>query len=314
MGRYILKRLIFTIPSLLLTTLLVFLIVRLIPGNPIAVLLEREQDPETVARLRAFYGLDKPLLQQYFVWLKEIGTGSFGNSFLNGADVTGIVLERFPRTLYLMLGGLAVSLLIALPAGIISASRRASWADIALTSGATVLMAMPSFWLGILLIILFAVNLGWLPATGYISPTEDLLQSIKFMILPWFTLGTGLCALTTRILRSSMLDSLSRDYVRTARAKGLTERRVLMGHALKNAFIPTITVVGLQVGYLMGGAVVTERVFAYPGMGLLLVNSITNRDYPVIQAGILLFAVTFIVINLITDMLYMLVDPRIRHA
>lgn len=314
MGRYILRRMLLTIPALLLTTLLVFLLVRLIPGNPIAVLLEREQDPETVARLRAFYGLDKPLLQQYFVWLREIASGSFGQSFLNGADVTGIVLERFPRTLYLMTGGLIVSLLIALPAGIITAARRATWTDISLTSLATVLMAMPNFWLGILLILLFAVELGWLPAAGYVSPTDDLTESLKFMILPWITLGGSLCALTTRILRSSMLDAISRDFVRTARAKGLTERRVLLGHALKNAIIPTITVVGLQVGYLMGGAVVVERVFAYPGMGLLLINSITNRDYPVIQAGILLFAVTFIVINLVTDILYMVVDPRIRRG
>lgn len=314
MFQYILKRLLATIPSLILTTLLVFLLVRLIPGNPIATILEREQDPAAVAQLRRHYGLDEPLLQQYFTWVKEIASGSFGVSFLNGSSVTDTVLERFPRTLYLMFGGLAVSLLIAIPTGVISAARRGTWTDLGLTSASTILMAMPNFWLGVLLIILFAVKLGWLPATGYVSPADDLSDSLRHMILPWFTLGGGLAALTTRILRSSMLDALSRDYVRTARAKGLSERKVLIGHALKNAAIPAITVVGLQIGYLVGGAVVTERVFAYPGMGLLLVNSITNRDYPVIQAGILLFAVSFIVINLITDIVYMFVDPRIRQA
>ena len=314
MGRYLLKRVAAAVPSLALITVLVFLLVRLIPGDPVAALLELQRDPAVVAELRAFYGLDRPLHEQYLNWLATIASGSFGRSFMNGLPVTSLVLERFPRTVYLMLGGVTVSLLIAIPAGLLAATRRKSWADHGVTSLATLAMAVPNFWLGILLMLLFGVMLGWLPTTGFVEPREDFGGFLRHMVLPWFTLGSALAALTTRMLRSSLLDVLSQDFVRTARAKGLAERALLVRHALKNAAIPTITVVGLQAGYLMGGAVVTERVFAYPGMGLLLVGSIFNRDYPVIQAGIMLFAFTFILINLATDAVYALVDPRIRPS
>jgi peptide/nickel transport system permease protein len=296
MGRYLLVRIAAAVPSLVLITVLVFLLVRLIPGDPVAALLELQRDPAVVAELRSFYGLDRPIYVQYLNWVSTIMSGSFGRSFMTGLPVTGLILERFPRTVYLMLGGVSVSLLIAIPAGIIAATHRRSWSDHGVTSLATLAMAVPNFWLGILLMLLFGVMLGWLPTTGYTEPQDDFLDFLRHMVLPWFTLGSALAALTTRMLRSSLLDVLSQDYMRTARAKG----------------IPTITVIGLQAGYLMGGAVVTERVFAYPGMGLLLVGSIFNRDYPVIQAGIILFAFTFIVINLLTDTAYALVDPRIR--
>jgi peptide/nickel transport system permease protein len=312
MGRYLLVRIAAAVPSLVLITVLVFLLVRLIPGDPVAALLELQRDPAVVAELRSFYGLDRPIYVQYLNWVSTIMSGSFGRSFMTGLPVTGLILERFPRTVYLMLGGVSVSLLIAIPAGIIAATHRRSWSDHGVTSLATLAMAVPNFWLGILLMLLFGVMLGWLPTTGYTEPQDDFLDFLRHMVLPWFTLGSALAALTTRMLRSSLLDVLSQDYMRTARAKGLGERAMLVGHALRNAAIPTITVIGLQAGYLMGGAVVTERVFAYPGMGLLLVGSIFNRDYPVIQAGIILFAFTFIVINLLTDTAYALVDPRIR--
>jgi peptide/nickel transport system permease protein len=310
--RYLLKRILATIPSLLLITVLVFFLVRLIPGDPVSSLLELQRDPKIVAELRAFYGLDRPIFEQYLTWLGTVASGSLGRSFINGTPVTSLVLERFPRTIYLMAGGLAVSLAIALPCGLIAATHRRSWVDLGVSTLATVSLAVPSFFFGILLMLVFAVALGWLPTTGFVEPGEDFVGFLKHMLMPWFTLGAALAALTTRILRSSMLDVLSQDYIRTARAKGLDDRVVLVRHALRNAAIPTITVVGVQAGYLMGGAIVTERVFAYPGMGLLMVGSITTRDYPVIQAGIMLFALSFVVINLFTDVLYVLVDPRIR--
>lgn len=312
MGRYLLKRVVATIPSLLLVTLLVFFLVRLIPGDPISTLLELQRDPRVAAELRAFYGLDRPILEQYTTWLRTIASGSLGRSFINGAPVADLVLERFPRTIYLMLGGLAVSLLIAVPSAIVAATHRASWIDLGVSTLATVSMAVPNFWFGILLMLLFAVTLGWLPTTGFVEPTENFVGFLRHMVMPWVTLGAALAALTTRILRASLLDVLSQDYIRTARAKGLPESKIMTAHALRNAAIPTITVVGVQAGYLMGGAIVTERVFAYPGMGLLLIGSITTRDYPVIQAGIMLFALSFVVINLLTDVLYVSVDPRIR--
>jgi peptide/nickel transport system permease protein len=311
-GRYLLKRILLAIPAMMLISLLVFLLVRVIPGDPVSALLERQQDPAVVAELRHFYGLDRPLAEQYLTWLHLILQGSLGRSFMSGASVAALVLERIPRTIYLMVGGLTVSLLIALPSGIIAASRRNSWVDVGVSGLATGLMAVPNFWFGILLMLLFAVKLQWLPTTGYVEPHEDLGRFFRHMVMPWVTLGSGLTALTARILRSSLLDVLSHDYIRTARAKGLTERAILYGHALKNAAIPVITVVGMQAGYLMGGAVVTERVFGYPGMGLLLIGSIFNRDYPVIQAGILFFALSFVAINLLTDVVYVAADPRIR--
>ena len=314
MTRYLLKRILATIPSLLLITVLVFFLVRLIPGDPVSSLLELQRDPKIVAELRAFYGLDRPILEQYLTWVGTVASGSLGRSFINGAPVTSLVLERFPRTIYLMAGGLAVSLAIALPCGLVAATHRGSWVDLAVSTLATVSLAVPSFFFGILLMLVFAVALGWLPTTGFVEPGEDFVGFLKHMLMPWFTLGSALAALTTRILRSSMLDVLGQDYIRTARAKGLEERVVMVRHALRNAAIPTITVVGVQAGYLMGGAIVTERVFAYPGMGLLMVGSITTRDYPVIQAGIMLFALSFVVINLFTDVLYVLVDPRIRPS
>jgi peptide/nickel transport system permease protein len=300
-----------TIPSLLLITVAVFYLVRLIPGDPVSSLLELQRDPTIVAELRAFYGLDRPIAEQYVTWLGMVASGSLGRSFMNGVPVTNLVLERFPRTIYLMVGGLVVSLLIALPCGLIAATHRASWIDLGVSTLATVSLAVPSFVFGILLMLVFAVALGWLPTTGFVEPQEDFVGFLQHMLMPWFTLGSALAALTTRILRSSLLDVLSQDYIRTAHAKGLDNRIVLVRHALRNAAIPAITVVGVQAGYLMGGAIVTERVFAYPGMGLLMVGAITTRDYPVIQAGIMVFALSFVVINLCTDMMYVLVDPRI---
>jgi peptide/nickel transport system permease protein len=210
------------------------------------------------------------------------------------------------------LGGLMFALLVAIPAAIISAVRRASWVDLGVNSVATGLMSVPTFWLGILLTLVFSVLLHWLPTVGYVEPAENFRSFLAHMILPWITLGAALAALIMRMLRSTLLDILGQDYIRTARAKGLTERVVFVRHALRNAAIPTITVVGMQAGYLMAGAVVIERVFSYPGMGLLLIGSITSRDYPVIQAGILVFAASFALINLFTDLLYTVVDPRIR--
>jgi peptide/nickel transport system permease protein len=300
--------------TLFISTLIVFFVVRLIPGDPVGVLLERSYSPEIAASLRALYGLDRPIPEQYVTWIRSLVSGNLGFSLITQTPVADEVFARIPRTIYLLVGGVAVGLLIAIPAGIIAATRRGRSADLVIVSATTALMSIPSFWLGILLIILFAVTLRWLPAAGWVDPRQDLAGSIESMILPWLALGFGMSAFIARVLRSSLLDVLGQDYIRTAQSRGLTDRAVVTRHALKNAAIPAVTVIGLEIGYLTGGAIIIEKVFAYPGMGQLIVNSITARDYPMVQASILFFASAFIVVNFMTDVLYSRLDPRIRYG
>jgi peptide/nickel transport system permease protein len=312
MTRYLLRRVLGAVPTLLVLSFGTFMLVRVIPGDPITALLDKTQDPQLAASLRRHYGLDQPLLTQYLVWLQGVLTGSFGRSFQSGLPVAELVAERLPRSLWLMAGGILVALLLAVPAGIVSAARRNRWPDLLASSVVTLLMAVPTFWLGILYIGLFAVTLHWLPATGYVDPLVEPLPFLSHIVLPWLTLGGTIAALTARLLRASLIEVLSHEYVLTARAKGLHSTAVLFGHALRNAAIPTVTLVGLEMGYLLGGAVVTERVFAYPGMGQFLLESILTRDYPVIQAGLLFFATAFVLMNLLTDLAVAAIDPRIR--
>jgi len=311
--RFVIGRLVSAIPSLVLLSFVVFALVRVIPGDPISIMLEKNQDPELAQQLREFYGLDQPLLVQYGRWIQGILGGSFGNSIVNGRPVEAELAERLPRSLFLMLGSVAVALVLAIPIGLVAAARRNSWLDYGATALVTVLMSIPAFWLGILYILVFAVELQWLPATGYVSPREDFVGFARHMALPWLTLGGTIAALTTRVLRTSLIEELSSDYQRTAAAKGLHPRVILLRHAFRNAAVPMVTIIGLEMGYLMGGAVVTERVFAYPGMGQLLIGSVFSRDYPVIQAGILVFATLFIVMNIVTDVVVAAIDPRIRR-
>lgn len=313
MWRYVVGRLVAALPTLFGVTVIAFLIVHLIPGDPIQVMFGTEPDPVVMERMRALYGLDKPLPVQYLTWLKNMLSGNMGTSIRLSQQIGGMILERLPRTLMLTLSATVISLLIALPAGVIAAYRRNSWLDLSITGGSLLGMATPSFWQGIMLLILFSVVWPIFPLGGWVDPSADFGGFLIRLVLPSITLGTSLAAVSTRILRSAMLEVLRQEYVTVARAKGLTEGKVLFAHALRNALIPTLTVVSMQIGYLMGGTIVIERVFAFPGIGLLLHSAIQERDYPLIQAQVLVFASFFVLVNLLTDLLYGVIDPRIRY-
>lgn len=299
--------------TLLGSSLVIFLVVRLIPGDPIAIMLERFPDPTIVASMRALYGLDLPMHEQFLNWLKEVLSGNLGYSILTKTPVIELVGERLPATVYLMVGGLIVGLALAIPLAIVAATRAKRWPDSVVTAVTTIFLSVPSFWIAYLLIIVFAGQLRLLPATGYVDPAIDPVGFVRSMILPSVALGVGMAAFVARVLRSSLLDVLGQDFIRTARARGVSEAAIVGHHALRPAAIPAITVVGLEIGYLVGGAIVIERVFAYPGMGTLIVRSIGARDYPVVQAAVLLFAVGFIAVNLLTDLTYAVIDPRVRR-
>jgi len=299
--------------TIAVSTVVVFFLVRVIPGDPLAAALgQRTYDPVVAESLRRLYGLDQPIISQYVSWISSLLSGDFGFSLLSQTSVTQQVLERIPRSLYLMGGGITVAVLFALPAGVVAARRRGRLADIVLTSLATVMLATPGFFLALLLILLFAVVLGWLPATGFVAPGRDFAGFLRSMALPWLTIGLTSAAFILRVLRSSLLDVLGQNYIRTARAHGLKDTEVIRRHALRNASIPTVTVVGLEIGFLLGGSIIVEVVFSYPGMGLMMINAITQRDYPVVQACLLIYAVGFVLVNLVTDVLYSVLDPRVR--
>jgi len=312
MTRYVFRRTWHSSLLLLLISIVIFSLTRLIPGDPASLMLEYNASPEQVAVLRHEMGLDRPIYAQYFVWLKNlIVHGDMGRSMRWNQPVVPLVLERYPRTLALVVWGTGVTVLISFVAGIISARRHNTWTDLIITTGAMLGISIPGFWLGILMMLLFAVTLGWLPAMGYVSPKEDIGEFVKHLIMPGTALGLAVGSLMTRMVRSSLLEVLSENYVNAARAKGLRERSVLWRHALRNALIPIVTLFGMQMGYMMGGTVVIEQIFSYPGVGQLIVDAIFRRDYPLIQAGILAYSITFILINFATDMIYPLIDPRV---
>jgi peptide/nickel transport system permease protein len=302
------------IPVLLGVTILVFLMVRLIPGDPISMMMGKVSDPVVLEALRERYGLDRPPVVQYFEWLGGILRGDLGYSISNGEPVRARIAERLPRTLYLLAGAISVALVVSVPGGIAAAAKHNTWADMSITTATLVLMSLPRFWVGILLILVFAVATGLLPATGFAYPREGLVEFVSYLVMPSLALGTAQAALIIRVLRSNMLDTLRQDYITLARAKGAWESRVLFIHALRNAAIPVITIAALEVGYMLGGSIVVERVFAYPGMGYLLLTAINLRDYPLIQGIILTFALLFLFVNLLTDLLYSVIDPRIRYS
>jgi peptide/nickel transport system permease protein len=289
---------------ILLATLVVFMLLHITPGDPATIILGEQATPEQIADLRRSMGLDRPLPEQYMRFLTNAVRGDFGMSIRAQRPALEYVLERLPATLQLSAGAFAFALLIGLPIGILSAVKRLSIWDHSSMFIALLGQSMPVFWLGLMLIVVFAVQLRWLPASGMGQP--------QHLILPAITLGTFLIGLIIRLTRSSMLDVLSQDYIRTARAKGLPESAVLVRHALKNAFIPVVTVLGLQMGTLLGGAVITETVFAWPGMGMVTVTAIHQRDYPVVQSAVLVSAVLVVLINWCVDVLYHYLDPRIR--
>jgi peptide/nickel transport system permease protein len=312
MTAYILRRLVMLVPVLIVVGVVVFGLVHLTPGDPAAVILGDRATPEDIARLRDQLGLNDPLPVQFVHWFGNVLRLDFGESIFLGEPVTQALLNRVQPTLLLTLYALSIQVLIGIPAGVLAAVRYNSPVDRALTVMAISGSAIPTFFLGILLILIFAVRLRWLPSGGYVPFGEDPVAHVKGMLMPAFALGFSAAGLLARLVRSSMLDVLREDYVRTAFAKGLPEQFVIVRHALRNALIPALTVIGISLGALLGGAVVTETVFTIPGMGRLVVQSIARRDYPVIQGAIIAIAMTYVLVNLVVDVLYVYVDPRVR--
>src|SRR5213083_3752300 len=313
MARIVLHRVAAIVPVLLLVTAGVFALLHLTPGDPIDAMVAVSVDASAKASLRQELGLDRPIHVQYATWMGRLLRGDLGHSIRTGEPVIENVTRRIRPSLELALLAMAVSLLIAFPLGIVSAARRNTAIDRAGTSFALFGICMPNFLLALLLIFLFGVTLRWLPISGYVDPLEQGWAGLRSLVLPATTLGLALAAVVTRTLRSSLLEALSEDWVRTARAKGLSEGAVIYRHVLKNALIPVVTVVGLQFGTLIGGAVITEYVFALPGIGRLVVDAVFARDYPLVQGVILLIAVGFIASNLLVDLVYGWIDPRIRR-
>lgn len=312
MAAFLLRRLLLTIPILLIVTIIVFSLLHFLPGDPAVIILGQEATPEALAALRAKLGLDQPLPVQYITWLGKVVRGDLGTSLITNQPVRQVIVSKLPPTIQLAVGAFLFAGLVAVPAGIISAVRRGTAADYTASVVAFAGLSIPNFWLGILLLMLFAVYLRWVPASGYVPFWEDPIANLKVMILPVIATGMREAAVLTRQLRSSLLETLGADYVRTAWAKGLSDRRVLFGHAIKNALIPVITVSGLQVAALLGGLVITEQVFSIPGFGRLIVDSIFNRDLTMVQGAVLFAALMVVSVNILVDILYAFVDPRIK--
>jgi peptide/nickel transport system permease protein len=312
MGAFLLRRAGQSLVTLLLATIVVFFGIRALPGDPALALAGEERDPTALAEVRAQYGLDQPIPVQYWRWLREVATGNLGESLRTGISVSETILSRVPVTLELALLSLLVAILLGVGAGVLAAVRRGSWMEWLANLAALLGLSVPSFWLGIMLILVFAIILGWLPASGYVSPLSDPVGNLKRMLLPSLVLGTQFAAILMRQTRSAMLESLGADYVRTARAKGLSEPQVVFGHALRNSLITVLTLLGLRLGLLISGAIITEQVFVIPGFGRLLVEAVFTRDYPIIQGVALVSATAYIVANLAVDLLYSVANPRIR--
>ena len=313
MTRYLASRFAGMAVVLLLVATLVFFITRLAPGDPAAVMLGEQASAADIAQLRASYGLDKPLPVQFAYWLKELVHGNLGQSIFLQRPVTQALWERAEPTFFLTLFSIAIATLIGVPCGIVSAVWRGRAIDQAFSGFAMLGASIPSFWLGLILMQVFAVALGWFPVAGYGDPGVPLADRLHHLVLPAIVLGVVNSALILRFTRASMLDVLGEDHIRTARAKGASEPRVILHHALRNALIPVLTVLGLTFALLVGGAIVTETVFGLPGVGNLVVSAVLRRDYPVIQGVVLIFSAAYVLINLAVDLSYMLFDPRIRY-
>ena len=304
MLKYILKRLFYAVFVLFGAATLVFFLARL-TGDPISIMLPPDASQEQVDQMTAFFGLDKPLLEQYWIYLGNLLRLDFGTSLRYFQPVFGLIMGRIPATLQLAGAAMLFALIIAIPAGIIAALKRNTIVDQGIMVFIVMGQAMPVFWIGILMIMFFSVQLRWFPTGGY--------GTFRHLVLPAIALGMHYLALTARLLRSSLIEVMNTDYIRTARAKGVLPRRVITRHALQNSMLPTVTVIGLQIGGLLGGSVVTETVFAWPGVGQLLIQSINARDFPMIQACIILLSAVFVLVNLVVDILYMFIDPRISY-
>jgi peptide/nickel transport system permease protein len=312
MHRYLASRLLGMLAVMSIVAVLVFILTRAAPGDPVAVLLGDQATAEDIAKVRVQYGLDKPLPVQFGYWLREVLQGNLGQSIFLQRPVTQALAERAEPTTLLALMAVGIATLIGVPCGIVSAVFRGRWIDQFFTGIAMLGASIPSFWLGIVLMQMFAVSLGWFPVSGYGEPGAPLLERLHALVLPSTVLGLLNSALIIRFTRASMLDVLGEDYVRTARSKGLPEGTVVLKHALRNALVPIVTVIGLTAALMIGGAVVTETVFGLPGVGNLVVSAVLRRDYPVIQGALLVIAAIYVLINFAIDLLYMAVDPRVK--
>ncbi|RMT16496.1 ABC-transport protein, inner membrane component [Pseudomonas amygdali pv. mori] len=311
---FILRRLLSSIPTLILVSLFVFTLQKLLPGDPVLAMAGEERDPAVMEYLRDKYRLDDPIPLQYLNWVGNVLTGDLGTSLRTEQPVTTLLASKLPVTIELAVLALLIALLIGIPTGIISAVRKGTAVDYGANVVALSGISIPHFWLGILLIMIFAVKLQWLPASGFVPLGEDFGQNLKTLILPAFVLGAGLSGILMRHTRSAMLEVLRTDYVRTARAKGLFLRTVILKHALRNALMPIVTLTTLLFGELLGGAVLTEQVFSIPGFGKMIVDAVFNRDYAVVQGVVLCVAIGFLLLNLLADVLYRLINPRLRTA
>jgi peptide/nickel transport system permease protein len=314
MVRYILRRLLLIIPILLVISMATFVLMSVVIGDPVLLMLgpDTPVDEATIERMREDMGLNRPLPIQYLDWLQHVATGDLGVSMRTPVPVTEMILDRLPVTIQLTMMALALSVVISFPLGVIAALRPGSTIDVIISAIASVSLSVPNFWLGILLIYAFALKLGWLPSSGYVSFSEDPVQNLKLMILPTLTLCTGYIGTQTRYMRSAMLDILDQDYIRTARSKGIKESLVIWRHALRNALMPVVTIIGLEFAGLLSGAVVTETVYSLPGIGTLLIQSVFGRDLTMVQGLILFITAVVVLTNLVVDVMYAVLDPRIR--
>lgn len=316
MVRYIAQRLVSLIPVLIGISLVTFFLIRLVPGDVVDLMLGNESTLDETRRqeLRRVFGLDEPIYVQYFTWAGDVVRGDLGTSLRTGQSVRGEIFSKMPVTLELTFFSVVIALLIAIPTGIIAAVKAGSSAEAAAQGISLLGLSIPNFWLGTLLILVTSRYFHWFPAANYVSFSEDPWKNIQIFILPAIALGAALAAITMRMMRSSLLEVLKREYITTARAKGLTNNAVISRHAIRNAMIPVITVVGIQIGRLLGGAIIIEELFNLPGMGRLAIDAIEQRDYPMIQGVVLVTTVAFVLINLAVDILYSYIDPRIRYS
>ena len=308
---YIARRIVLTIPAMFAMSFLVFFIIRLVPGDPAQVILGLRATPESLATLREQLHLNDPLLVQYGNWLKNVLQGDFGVDYRTHESIAHMIWTRLPVTLEMAVLALLFAAIVGIPLGIVAAAKRGP-ADVASSALGLFGISMPEFWLGVMLILLFPLELGWLPSSGYVPLRDSVWGNISHMILPAATLGVNFAAVLTRTTRSAVAEVLNRPYVRTARAKGLQERSIVIGHVLRNASLPILTVLGMQFGYALGGAVIIEQVFALPGVGRLTLNAVLERNYPVVQGSVLLVTFLFMLTNIVTDSLFAVIDPRIR--
>ena len=314
MAEMILRRVLVAIPTVIIVSMLVFGLQKLLPGDPVLAMAGEERDPEVIEFLRDKYHLNDPVPVQYGIWVGQVLQGDFGTSLRTDTPVTTLIANKLPVTIQLALMAMVVAILVGVPAGILSAVRKGTVIDYLANVVALSGLSIPNFWLGILLIFLVSVQLGWLPASGYVPPSQNLWLSIETMLMPAVVLGTALAATLMRHTRSAMIGILRSDYIRTARAKGLRRGAVVYKHALRNALVPIVTLMTLLFGELLGGAVLTEQIFTIPGFGKLVVDAVFTRDYAVVQGIVLCTAIGFIAMNLLADVLYILINPRLRGA